>query len=320
MVSRSKMTLEEIRDGMRRMKPTLEGFKGGWASVQDAGSNLRVAGEEPPNSDPEIVTATNLLPEMLQARFYYWDPAPALIRQNPDIDVSQVRKLNAIDVVVTSIGVSRIGILFSTRTRSYLGGKGGVIAALESILQTRDVTIKIDRHDSHLRLANEEIFLWLTVQHRDNPQIAGGIRLDQISGISSMDAASRTAELRFGVDFQRSNFLTAVAEKDTLGPMDIGFSHIERGVNHAYDLRLHIDGGIEISRNRLHVPNSLNDPRFMLNSVLLLTFYIIPQINRLYIADAANWRSKRADVIDNAMSSLETRYKELRAVLAKHKP
>ena len=60
---------------------------------------------------------------------------------------------------------------------------------------TKDGTIRIDRRQSHLRLEDDEIFLWLAVQHRDGPQLSADIRLDQIAGISSRDNASRTADL-----------------------------------------------------------------------------------------------------------------------------
>lgn len=315
MHSRSKMSLEEIRDAMADMKPSLVGFKGGWASIENRESNLRRAGVEPPKSVPELVEATGALPRMLRTRFYYWDAAPSGLKDQPDHDPLTTRRLNAIDVMITEPAQERIGLLFSTRTIPYLGKKEGVIASLNSILQTKDPTIKVDRWQSPLRLADEEIFLWLAVQNRDKSQLAEDLRLDKIEGISSRDNARRTADLRYGVDFERSNFLTAVAEKDTLGPIDICFVHHVGEDNHSYEVKLHVDGGFEIRRSGLHFPDSLDRPDLMLETSLTLAYSMIPRFNSLYIADAATWSAQRIEVIESAMSALENRYKSLRAVL-----
>lgn len=315
MHSRSAMTLTEIRDAMATMQPSLEGFKGGWASVANYGSNLRRAGVAPPVSVPIIVPATDELPEMLMARFYYWEPTPSGLSGQEELDPLTTRRLNAIDVMITEPATGRVGLLFSTRTRSYLNQRFGVIASLERILQSRDSTIKIERGESHLQLHDDEIFLWLAVQHRDKPQLAEDLRLDMISGISSRDGASRTAELRAGVDFERSNFLTAVAEVDTLGPIDISFVQHVGEDNHSYEVKLHVDGGFEIRKNGLHFPDQLERENLMLETSLFLAYSLIPRFNKIYMADAVNWKNQRVDVIKNAMTALEERYKSLRAVL-----
>lgn len=311
MHSRSAMSLEEIRDAMAEYPPELDGFKGGWAGIENFKSNLRMTGVAPPPSSPVIVEQTESLPRMLMARFYYWDPVPA------DQEPLTTRRLNAIDVMVTEPRENQIGLLFSTRTSSYLGKRDGMLASLNRILQSKDATIKIERRQSHLRLSDEEIFLWLAVQHRDKPQLAPDIFLDEIAGISSRDAASRTADLRFGVDFERSNFLTAVAEKDTLGPIDICFVHHVGKESHSYQVRLHIDGGFEISRNKLHFPDALDRPELMLETSLFLAYSMIPRLNALYRNDSAAWSKQRDEVIRSAMTALEERYKSLRAVLQK---
>lgn len=317
MQARSVMSLEEIRDAMSVRVPNLEGFKGGWASINNLNSNLRRAGVAPPASTPAIKLETDLLPAMLQARFYYWDPAPSGMKYQPDHDPLTTRLLNAVDVMITKPSEERVGFLFSTRTRNYLGGSDGVISSLNQILQTKDESVKIDRWQSHLKLHDEEIFLWLAVQHRDKPQLDKDIRLDQIAGISSRDDARRTAELRYGVDFERSNFLTAVAEKDTLGPIDICFVLHVGTDNFSYEVRVHVDGGFEIRKNALHFPDSLDRDELMLESSLFLAYSLIPRLNRLYMAGSEDWIDQRMTVIQDAMTALEERYKSLRAVLVK---
>lgn len=312
MQAHSVMSLEEIRDAMIDAPPSLDGFRGGWASIENYESNLRLVGVEPPRSEPVIEPADELLPRMLRTRFYYWDPIPSGLT---DQDPLTTRRLNAIDVMVTEPSSERIGLLFSTRTPAYLNRLDGVIASLNRILQSKNPNSKIERGQSHLQLSDEEIFLWLAVQLRDKPQLAPDIRVDQIAGISSRDSASRTADLRFGVDFERSNFLTAVAEKDTLGPIDICFAHHVGAENHSYEVRLHVDGGFEISKNKLHFPDSLDRPNLMLETSLFLAYSMIPRFNSLYVADASKWSAQRIEVIQGAMTALEERYKSLRDVL-----
>ncbi|WP_285241507.1 hypothetical protein [Pseudarthrobacter sp. MEB009] len=315
MHSRSAMTLAEIRDAMSGMQPSLDGFKGGWASTDNYESNLRQVGVAPPRSKPVIEPATDVLPEMLKARFYFWDPSPSGFKDQNEVDPLLTRKLNAVDVIVTEPSTGRIGLLFSTRTRSYLNQRFGAIASLNRILQSADPTIRIEKGESHLRLSDEEIFLWLAVQHRDQPQLAEDLVLDMISGVSSRDGASRTADLRCGVDFERSNFLTAVAEVDTLGPIDISFVHYVGDDNHSYEVKLHVDGGFEIRKNGLHFPDQLNRADVMLETSLFLAYSLIPRFNRLYVEDATNWKGRRIEVIRDAMTALEERYKALKSVL-----
>lgn len=315
MRSRTAMSLEEIRDAMTDERPSLSGFRGGWASMNNYQSNLRRAGVEPPVSAPVIEPASDLLPEMLKARFYYWDPAPSGLADQADHDPLTTRRLNAIDVLITETAAGQIGILFSTRTRSYLNRSDGAIASLNKILQSKDATIKIERFKSHLELEDADIFLWLTVQHRDAQQLAPDLHLDDVSGISSRDQALRTADLRSGVDFQRSNFLTAVAEVDTLGPIDISFVRHVGSDNHTYEVKVHVDGGFEIRRNAIHLPDSLNMTDVMLETSMLLAYSLIPRINALYVADADDWKDKRVVVIESAMTALEERYRDLKAGL-----
>lgn len=312
MYSRSDMTLEEIQEAMAGLPPKLDGFIGGWANMNNRDSNLRMAGLEPPRSEPQLVSESETLPEMLKARFYYWDLPPSGLK---DHDPLITRRLNAVDIVVTQPNENSVGLLFSTRTRSYLGGANGAIASLNGILQSADATIKIDRNQSHLELFNEEIFLWLAVQNRDEPQLSSTIILDEISGISSRDVASRTAELRSGVDFERANFLTAVAENDTLGPIDVCFVNHVDSENHSYEVRVHIDGGFEVRKHGIHYPDAVMGEETMMNACLHLAFSLIPMINKLYIADMDNWKTHRERVIRDSMSALEERYRSLKEIL-----
>ena len=315
MHSRSAMSLEEIQAAMEKMRPSKSDFRGGWASTDNHQSNLGVIGGVPPVSMPTIEPATDVLPRMLKARFYYWSAPPAGMTKLLNYDPQASRRLAAIDVMITQASKDHIGLLFSTRTRQVLQQRFGVLASLERILQSKDATIKIDRHKSPMELQDTDIFLWLTVQRRDKPQLAPDLLLDAVSGISGRDASSRTADLRSGIDFDRPNFLTAVAEADTLGPIDISFVQYMDNDNRSFQIKLHIDGGFEIRKNELHFPCVIDAEDLMLTAALVLAYSVIPRFNKLYISDGAGWADRRIEVIESAMNELEQRYSRARMAL-----
>lgn len=317
MCSRSTMSLEEIREEMLQIKPDLEEFAGGWASINNEQSCLGLAGVTPPESAPVIRPETDLLPQMLMARFYYWEPLQTGLNDRPELDPHSFRRLTAIDVMITKPSEDLVGLLFSTRNRQSLSRRKGILTSLTAILQRKDHSVKIDRMESFLKLKDEEIFLWLTVQNRDAPQLTSNISLDKIQGISSCDISRRTAELKAGVDFERANFLTAVAEKDTLGPMDLCLVERLEEENYSYEMVLHIDGGFEIRKRNLHFPDSLDRPELMLETSLYLAYRLIPDINHLYSVSAPAWSQVRDSVIQEAMETLENRYKSLQGLLQK---
>lgn len=318
MVVSTSMSLDDIKNAMTLRVPSITGFHGGWASVSDYQSNLGNVGINPPRSAPVIEPQTESLPERLMARYYYWMQPQKAIRDASGYDPMKTRVLSAVDVILTQVRDGLIGIVFSTRTRSYLAGEGKIINALEDIFSTNGQDVKISRNESHLALANEEIFLWLAVRHRDHPTLSSELELDQISGVSATDEARRTAVLSSGIDFNRSNFLTSVAENDTLGPIDIGFIETFKDGRQSYEIRLHFDGGMELRRKSLRIPAEVDPSVYMRDTVARLTFDVIPRINDLFGADSSNWNAERTDVIRNAMGALEDRYRELRMILNSH--
>lgn len=315
MQSRSAMSLDRIQAAMTKAPPSKSGLRSGWASMSNHQSNIGVIGGVPPITAPTIEPATNVLPEMLKARFYFWTPAPAGMSVLPNYDPELSRKLAAIDVTITQLNKDHIGILLSTRTRQVLQQRFGVLASLERILKSEDATISIDRYKSPMELQDTDIFLWLTVQCRDRPQLSPELLLDEVSGISGRDASSRTADLRSGIDFDRPNFLTAVAEADTLGPIDISFVQHINDQNRSFQVRLHIDGGFEIRKKELHFPDILEGEDLMLSATLLLAYSLIPLLNNLYILDGTDWTNRRIEVIKRAMNDLEQRYSRSRIAL-----
>lgn len=210
-------------------------------------------------------------------------------------------------MVITKADADQVSILVSTRDKTLLRRRDGAARAVEAILRTADDTIRVDFNSSALSLKDTDIFLWLAVKKTETPQIDGEIKLDLLNGISGTDASRRTADLRATVDFSRPNFLTAVAEADTLGPIEISFTRHNAEGRSSFGLRLHADGGFEIHRRAISYPGFLSNDMLMLRASYELAFELIPRINRLYGEDTA-WETKRVEVILSAMRSLRERY------------
>lgn len=313
LTSRTTMTLEQIRDKLAELPPQLSTFTGGWASTGNAGSNMGVANVAPPRSEPELLPADGYLPRMIRARYYYWDklytPRAAASPAQADINV-----LHGLDVVITEAGSGSISILVSSRNMTLVRRRTGAAKSLEGVLRKADDTIRVDFKTSALALKDTDIFLWLAVQKAEQPQIDEEIKIDLLSGISGTDASMRTADLRASVDFDRPNFLTAVAETDTLGPIQLSFVRHQGSERSSFKLRLHADGGFEINKAGISYSDFQSNDAMMLRASYQLAFELIPRLNKLYSDDVA-WPAKRVEVISDAMQTLTDRYQSMLAVL-----
>lgn len=314
MVVHSEMSLYEIRAAMKEKRPDIADFRGGWASVNDLESQLRVPGGVPPESDPEIIDASDVIPERLNARYYYWDSIPSKINDQ------SLRQLNAIDCVITRVDERRVGLLFSTRTMSYIRRGGGIAESLESIFNKDGGAVRVVKSNaSHLELYNQNIFLWLMVQLRDRPQLNSWLKLDTVDEIASQDSHFRTASLGEGVDLDRPNFLTSVAEMERLGPIHMSVIRTVGDDIRTYKFKLFHDGGFDIANNGFH-SGIVQDGSFshMTDVALDLAFKVIPSVNTAFVEDSENWDTKMPEVIEEAMEVLARRYDELREGLSRY--
>lgn len=313
LTSRTTMTLEQIRDKLAQLPPQFATFTGGWASTDNAGSNMGVANVAPPHSEPELLPADGYLPRMVRARYYYWDKlyTPRAVASPAQADINV---LHGLDVVITEAAAGLISILVSSRNATLVRRRNGAAKSLEAVLRGGDDTIRVDYKRSAFALKDTDIFLWLAVQKAEDPQIDGEIKIDLLSGISGTDASMRTADLRAGVDFDRPNFLTAVAETDTLGPIQLSFVRHVGSERSSFKLRLHADGGFEINKAGISYGDFQSNDAMMLRASYQLAFELIPRLNKLY-ADDQGWSTKRVEVISEAMQTLTERYQKMLTAL-----
>ncbi|MGP5200059.1 hypothetical protein [Brachybacterium alimentarium] len=300
---------------MAETKPSFHDRKGGWSSINDEGANLGSYGAVPPEGEPEIFAARDSLPELLVARFYFWDKVPdALSRIVGDPDSEH--RLNAIDVALSKVSPTDLSILVSTRTTALLHRKDGVLASLAKLL---DPDVKrwrdaISPTSDHHSFSDPDIFLWLTSRSNSGGQLDSQLSLTHIAGIHGTDSASRTAELRSGIDYKRANFLTSVAEGDTLGPVDLDLSmNTSAGAEH-YNAVIFADGGFKLRKSEVYMPGILDGGELMLAANMKIAHLILRRIEHIYIAGMGKWKTEREDVIEGAITDLRDRYE---AALAK---
>lgn len=313
--ARSSLSLEEIAELMRTTPPSLAGKVGGWASSDDYRSNLGRLNVEPPPSSPTVMPDTGSRPKTLAARFYFWERPPGPdIRELARVPSDELRKLDAVDLLITEAGGDLLSILISTRNLQMLKARGGALKALEGLLQRDDAMNQVDVGSSLVALASDEIFLWAAARVAQSPQVDANTRLDAILGLSDTDAASRATELRSGVDFARPNFLTAVAESNTFGPMSLSVVDDSGGRHSSFAFQLFQDGGFSFAVNDVMIEGLEPEDPLMVIASHHLAYELIPRLNRLFTQDQ-EWPSMRTSVIRDAMDVLAARYTALRARL-----
>lgn len=305
------LTLAEIAATLSGRKPKLDGRVGGWAGIEDAGSNLGLQNVAPPESDPLLGAVGEAAVPALFARYYFWQPVPSVVRASEDSDVDGYRKLDALDLILTEAAGGRLTIVISSRNVQLLNRRDGALKDLEGLLRRADNTIRLDRETSELRLQDADIFLWLAAQLRDAPQLSGHLLLDRIVSVSGTDAVSRSSYLKSGVDFDRPNFLTAIAEADTLGPMEVVLvADRASGARDSFGFALHKDGGFEVRKNDVQYSAALEVEVKMVRASREIAYDLIPQINQFYKEDEG-WTEARVALIRGVMDGLATRYADL---------
>jgi hypothetical protein len=255
--TRTATSLEDLQAALAAKPPRLEGHVPGWASSDDHESNLGGFNVAPPRTDPLLLPASDMMPATLQARYYFWGSPPTAVRNMIGVEAERMRRLEAVDLLISEAGHERFSILLSSRNRQLVNSLDGPLKSLQQVLQESDASIRIDPRHSLVALDSADIFLWLAARSEGNPQLDPNTRLDEVLAISGTDSAYRPSELRAGVDFERPNFLTAVAESDTLGPISIAVIDDKGGRRSSFSFDLHLDGGFQLRKNDVYFPDEM---------------------------------------------------------------
>jgi hypothetical protein len=312
------LTVAQVRDLLKARKPNHTALTGGWASIGNSNSNLRVYDAAPPVSDPVLVPATPSTPEHLYARYYFFVKDTKAEQANPSATPQSYHQLDAIDVIVSKTGANTLLAVFSTRntTELNIGARKvrqnvptnvGALTSFETLLKGGDSKAIISTTSSPLNLGDPDFFLWLMEQWRDKRDLTADVTLTAVNGLNGKDNASRVTQLQQQVDFFRVGLLTSIAEKDTLGPVKLAFK--DTAANAKLDIELFVDGGFAVHVVRTHYRGIVDQAELRLRAVEDLVFTYIPILRDLYQADGLWVTTRRDKLITEAFNSLANRYR-----------
>ncbi|WP_146086502.1 hypothetical protein [Rathayibacter sp. AY1D1] len=219
------LTLHELKDALASQPPVAEGRRAGWRGSANEGSNLNIQNGVPPLHAPTILAADDFYPERLAARFYYWE------QRKLNDGVARGWFLDGVDVLISEIDGSYL-VLWSSHDATLIGTrKGDASASLESLASGEDAPRAQLHDDSPLRIAEDDIYLWLTRKADRRQALSDGVFVNSVEALTTGENAGgraqtsrRSGTLAGSVDLSRISFLTAVATESTLGPAAVSLA------------------------------------------------------------------------------------------------
>jgi hypothetical protein len=301
------LTLDTLRDAMLQHRPDHAALSGGWASTEDAGSNLRVPNVAPPVSDPELLDDEGDYPQRLLARYYYFRKDPQLVRAYPDAAEQQHHYLDAVDVLISALPDRPMAfqVLFASGNGAMLRG---LVRALRAAVLSLDETGSV-RHDGASIAFSPDLFLWLFVRARDDRQITSSTQISDVLSATARDSTRRNTLLSDGVDFDRPALLVAVAEIEHLGLARVSLRDDE--LNATVTADVWASGKFSIIKSETHYPDVVGDAETRLASLQDLAFVLLPRMIQVYSDGADGWGdARRATEIRSAATALIKRYEQ----------
>lgn len=300
----ANVTLETLQDAMKQARPDHATLTGGWASTEDAGSNLRLSNVAPPVSDPELFEDEGDYPQRLLARYYFFRKDPALVRAYPDGSEQQHHVVDAVDVLISAIPgrVRTFQVLFASGNGAMLTG---LIRALRAAVAAEDERGTV-RHDGAAVAFNPDLFLWLLVRAREDRQITASTEISDVLSATARDSTRRNTLLSDGVDFNRPALLVAVAEIDQLGVARVELRDEELNAKVTADVWA--SGKFSVIKSETHYPDVVGDAETRLASLQDLAFVLLPRVIDVYHGDTDWDDTRRAREIRAAAASLIERY------------
>lgn len=304
--------LETLVERLKISKPNHSMLEGGWASINDEGSNINVVNAAPPDSDPEILSSSEisddavdeLYPQTLVARYYFFKERPGLREVRPEASDQELHEVDAIDIAISRAKTSGWLLLVSTRNLSLV--RKHPLRSLELILGSLDPNFQIRKDDSPVALPSHDLYLWLMVRARDSARIDNELSIRSIEAVHGQDSAYRVTVLSDSVDFDRPGFLIAVVEGDQLGPAKVTF--VDEARNVRITTNLYETGDFAILTGDTYYPEEPVAAKWRLKAVFDMVYRIIPRIVAAYNLDEY-WRTEiRSKEIREAAELLVRRY------------
>ena len=278
-------SLAEIAAIISNKRPSHAGLVSGWGSVLDDLDPLGNFGPPPTVGDPLIEPATEVYPERLMARFYFWTPDSGARRSlSTGADPSRAYRLRSCDLLVSRIDDDSCLIGVSSRTADHLTTH--IVPSLRSVFTGADQNALLQMDSSPLDLLDADVFLWLVNRSASNPQLHAGLNMIHIREITSQDVLSRGANLSHGVDLSRRELLALITNQTTrFGPAKIAVEY--EAVNAYLDFELFIDGGFTLHATPSRYAQPMGREAKGMRAVPDLVYGVIPLLKAGYDADGS---------------------------------
>ncbi|RPE77895.1 hypothetical protein EDF39_0564 [Frondihabitans sp. PhB161] len=298
-------TLDQLLTSLRAVKPSHSALNPGWASQENTATNIRVTGQVPPTSDPEILDVDGYYPRRLAARFYYWVhdsnlPMPEDGSQAPSSDYFP----DAVDLLISAQPGDTYLVLFSTYNDTLAEDAADALLARA---RTVDPQSTLNRSSSALHLSSSDVFVWIYEHERATRRLAAGLMITKVESVSTAETGNKSGLLKGVVDWDRISFLTALAEGQNFGPVTVTVHLTDlKGVNRVV-FALWADGSFSVKATPTHYRGIADQDQLKLNAVHDAAYRIIPAVRAARSADTA-WPGRRSTMIDDAKAKLASHF------------
>lgn len=218
----SPLSLDEIASAMADNKPSPIDLVPGWGSLTDDPDIVgMLANRFNANVGlPRIQPQDDLLPERLEARFYWWELDRPALRYEGYQSEHDAMKANAVDIVLTAGGKDEIIAFVSTKNTPNI--TNDVIPQLEYISSRPSSPNSLSSTAVAYDDVNPDFFFWLVFRALNKQEINSNLRIIDLREAHSEDHAHRGTRLSQGVDPSRGEFLALLAQKTTeFGPVKV---------------------------------------------------------------------------------------------------
>ncbi len=299
------VSLEQLRGALIARKPSHAELEGGWASADDAQTNINIRNVAPPASDPEILPAAGTYPRRLSARYYYFRSNRQLRNAFPDGTPQEQHVIGAFDMLAWENGAGGLALLLSSRSAA---AAGKLIKALRDAVDSVDETAHVEIDGGPLAFS-PDLFFWLVVRARDDRNLGGGTWLDAVLAVNGHDNSNRATLLSDGVDFNRPALLVSVAEIEQLGPIRISLR--DQTLNARVSADVWATGVFSVRKGQTVYSDQVDSPELRLQSIQDFAFTLLPKLVVEYAADADWGDSKRQAEILSAAAAIIERYRDM---------